>query len=77
MSGHETQRGRANPALELPSLYTEEDAMRILRVRSKGALANLRRTRRLGYVKIGRHIRFTREDLEACIETGRVKARGE
>jgi len=60
---------------QLSPLFTEEEAVRILRVKSKASLTTLRRTRRLGYVKIGRHIRFTREDLERCIEEGRFTAK--
>ena len=61
-----------------PRLLTAAEAVKILRLdagrkRPDEALRHLRRTRRLGYVKIGRRILYRPEDIERCIEASRVE----
>jgi excisionase family DNA binding protein len=71
---HETRRGTAEVSQFNPLLTTTE-AARALGL-GKRTLAQLIAERKVGFIKIGRSVRFSREDLDAFVERQRVKAQG-
>jgi excisionase family DNA binding protein len=74
ITAHETRRGTAEVSQSHPLLNTDE-AARDLKL-GKRTLAQLIAERKIGFIKIGRSVRFSREDLDAFVERQRVKPQG-
>ena len=70
----ETRRSAAEAQQSHPLLNSPE-AARELNI-GKRTLAQLIAERKIGFIKIGRSVRFSREDLDAFVERQRVKAQG-
>ena len=70
----ETRRGTAEVSQSHPLLNSPE-AARELNI-GKRTLAQLIAERKIGFIKIGRSVRFSREDLDAFVERQRVQAVG-
>ncbi len=70
----ETRRSAAEAQQFHPLLNTTE-AARALGL-GKRTLAQLIAERKVGFIKIGRSVRFSREDLDAFVERQRIKAQG-
>jgi excisionase family DNA binding protein len=54
-------------------LLTEEEAARLLGVKSR-LMRDLRGQKRIGFVRVGRLVRYRREDVERFIEAHEVRA---
>lgn len=70
----ETRRSAAE-AQQFHPLLNSPEAARALGL-GKRTLAQLIAERKIGFIKIGRSVRFSREDLDAFVERQRVKAQG-
>jgi excisionase family DNA binding protein len=70
----ETRRDAAEAPHFRPLLKTTE-AARALGL-GKRTLAELIAERKIGFIKIGRSVRFAPEDLDAFVERQRIKAQG-
>jgi excisionase family DNA binding protein len=71
--GHRDQNGTNSQAI-LSEVLTPSEAAALLKVKTSW-LYEAARTRRLPYLKLGRHLRFLRSDLEAWLVEQRVAAR--
>jgi excisionase family DNA binding protein len=70
----ETRRSAAE-AQQFHPLLNSPEAARELKI-GKRTLAQLIAERKIGFIKIGRSVRFSREDLDAFVERQRIKAQG-
>jgi excisionase family DNA binding protein len=70
----ETRRDAAEAPQFRPLLKSPE-AARALGL-GKRTLAELIAERKIGFIKIGRSVRFSREDIDAFVERQRVKPQG-
>ena len=66
----------------MPDLFTQEEAIRVLRLDSIGlkkpkeALRYLRRTRQIGYIKVAGKVVIPRDEIIAYVERHRVQPLG-
>lgn len=70
----ETRRGTAE-VTQFHPLLNPPQAAQVLGI-GKRTLAELTAERKIGFIKIGRSVRFSREDLDAFVERQRIKAQG-
>ena len=70
----ETRRSAAE-AQQFHPLLNPPQAAQVLGI-GKRTLAELTAERKIGFIKIGRSVRFSCEDLDTFVERQRVKAQG-
>ena len=69
-----TEGGPAVPAVRRKMLFTEKEAADILGVKSR-QLIDLRRRKEIGYIRVGRLVRYRRSDMEKFVEDNAIHPR--